>query len=209
MDYGKRPPPDELKALFEAMVAHQAELDAHTRNIYAVLRTGQYFVPFPVSGSTTKLTLYANSLDAHAFPVPRDLTIDRLAVQVATAAAGKKVRIGIYKNGANIYPGELLLDAGEVDVGTLGVKTIIVDQALTKGLYWLAFTSDGTPGLRALFHHFSPIGLDATEFGKIYTGWYKTVTYGALPDPFPSGGGREKTTNKCFYMVFARLKSLD
>lgn len=209
MEYGRRPPPDELKALFEAMVAHQAELDAHTRNIYAVLRTGQYFVPFPVRGTALVYTLSANSLQALPFPVPRDLTIDRLAVQVRTADPGKKVRIGIYNNGTNLYPGSLLLDAGEVDAGTLDVKTIIIDQALTKGLYWFTLVSDGEPKLRVLSRMFSPIGLDPTDFGKVYDRWYKTVTYGALPDPFPSDGGRYKTTNLPYFLVFARLKSLD
>ncbi|GAJ05105.1 unnamed protein product, partial [marine sediment metagenome] len=69
--------------------------------------------------------------------------------------------------------------------------------------------SDGVPALRVLSHHFSPIGLDAADFGKIYASWYKTVTYGALPDPFPSGGGRYKTTTMCYHLVFARLASLD
>lgn len=205
----RRPPPAELKALSEAIEAHQAELDAHTRNIYSELRTGQYFVPFPVRGSTLAHTLYANEAEASPFPVPRDLTIDRLAVKVTTTDPGKKVRIGIYNNGTNLYPGSLLLDAGEVDAGTLGVKTIIVDQTLTKGLYWFALASDGTPKLRVLSHPFSPIGLDAADFGKVYESWYKTVTYGTLPDPFPSGGGKYKTTNMCSHLVFARLKSLD
>lgn len=189
--------------------AHKAELDAHTRNIYAVLRTGRHFVPFSVSGSIIVMTLTANYLYAYPFPVARDVTIDRLAVQVTTSDAGKKVRIGIYKDGTNIYPGDLLLDAGEVDVGALGVKEVIVDQTLPKGLYWFTLISDGVPALRVLSHHFSPIGIDPTDFGKIYICWYKTVAYGALPNPYPSGGSRYKTTNMCYHLVFARLASMD
>ena len=38
---------------------------------------------------------------------------DRIAVDIRTAGAtNTKARLGIYKNGTNLYPGSLLLDAG-------------------------------------------------------------------------------------------------
>ena len=206
---GRRPPPDELKALLEDMVAHKAELDAHTRNLYSELRTGQYFVPFPVKGGSYIKTLTAFSCHAYPFPVPRDLTIDRLSIQVRTADTGKKVRFGIYKDDGNIYPGDLLLDAGEVDAGTLEVKAVIVDQALSKGLYWFALISDGTPALRITETAYAPMGISLDELAKIYTYWYKTLTFSPLPDHFPAGAGRYSISNFASNIVFARLKSLD
>ncbi|MBA7708927.1 hypothetical protein ES703_117832 [subsurface metagenome] len=117
-------------------------------------------------------------------------------------------RIGIYNNGTNISPSSLLLDAGEVDAGSLGVKTIIVDQALTKGLYWLALASNEVYGLRQLNSLFAPIGIDPTNLRAPYVAWYSTFTYGALPDPFPSPS-TFSTSNALRQLIFARLKSLD
>ncbi|GAI88132.1 unnamed protein product, partial [marine sediment metagenome] len=59
--------------------AHEADLDAHTRNMYVALRTGEYFVPLPAYGSTVSRAVWDDRLTAFPFPVPRDLTIDRLA----------------------------------------------------------------------------------------------------------------------------------
>lgn len=209
MEYGRRPPPDELKALSEAMVAHQAEVDAHTRNIYAVLRTGEYFAPFPAKGGTYIKNLTAFSCYAYPFPVVRDITIDKLSIEVRTAATGKKVRFGIYKDDGNIYPGDLLLDVGEVDVGTLGVKAVIVDQPLSKGLYWFAVLSDGTPALRIIETAFAPMGITPDDLGKFYTYWYKTLTFNPLPDSFPAGASRGNISNFASTLVFAHLASLD
>ena len=177
-----------IQRFLTAITGHKTDLDAHTRNMYSALRTGEYFGPQPHWGATTVKTLTASYLYAYAFPVPRDVTIDRLAVKVQTADPDKKVRIGIYNDGTNIYPGTLLLDAGEVDAGTVGVKVITIDQALAKGLYWLSSITDGTTtGLRPLYTLAVPLGLDPTDFGKLYYRWQKDQTYGALPDPFPAG----------------------
>ncbi|GAI01197.1 unnamed protein product, partial [marine sediment metagenome] len=47
--------------------------------------------------------------------VPRDITVDRIAVDIEVAGeAGSKARLGIYRNGANLYPGTLVVDAGEI-----------------------------------------------------------------------------------------------
>ncbi|GAI91501.1 unnamed protein product [marine sediment metagenome] len=198
-----------IQRFLAAITTHQAELDAHTRNIYSVLRTGEYFTPFPVYGSTVSHGVWTDRLTAFPFPVPRDLTIDRLAVQVTTTVAGGLARLGIYNNTGNLIPGSLLLDAGEVDASTLGVKTIVVDQALAKGLYWLALaTNNNAYGLRELSNLFVPIGIDETAFGKIRPVWFSAFVYAALPDPFPAVS-TFSSSSAAFQLVFARLKSLD
>lgn len=192
-----------------AIATHAADLDAHTRDIYSALLVGRYLASGPVKGGTYVKTLTALSCLAYPFPVVRAITIDKLSIQVRTAKTGKKVRFGIYKDDGNIYPGDLLLDAGEVDVGTLDVKAVIIDQALSKGLYWFVVLSDGTPALRIIETHFTPMGIYPDDLGKVYLYWYKTLTFGPLPDPFPAGAGRYSGSFSASTAVFAHLASLD
>lgn len=198
-----------IQRFLTAIATHKDDLDAHTRNIYAELRTGMYFAPLPVWGSSNARSLLGNRLYAFPFPIPRDVTIDRLAIQITATFPGKKARIGIYKNGTNIYPGDLLLDAGEVDAGTTGVKTVVINQALTKGLYWLSVVSDGSPALRALYSLFGPTGVEPSALGDLKIYWLAVLTYGTLPNPYPAGGTTLALNEKSWHLIFARLKSLD
>lgn len=72
-------------------------------------------------------------------------TYIRIGIYVDTAAAaGKKVRLGIYEWDDGV-PGDLILDAGTVDVDTTGAKEIVIAQALLRGAYFLAAVTDGVP----------------------------------------------------------------
>ncbi len=106
--------------------------------------------------------------------------------------AGAKARVGIYANGTNLYPGAVLLDAGEVDCTVIGVKELVIDQQLTRGIWWLAVLANDTIEFIAHFQTIIVLGLRPTDFGVPYAYWRKTaVTYGALPDPFPAGGSEQ------------------
>lgn len=186
---------------------HAATLAAHMGDQTQKLRTGQYIVTawYP-SGSAT-FTLVANTLYAIPLVVVRDVTVDRIAVLVATAASGKSIRLGIYNDGTNLYPGTLLLDAGTVSAATTGLKAITISQALTKGLYWLVLVSDGTPAMRQL-NAIAPafLGTDVTDFGTWNVGWTVAFTYAALPDPFTAGAAFSTTQ---LAAIVLRLLSLD
>ena len=186
---------------------HQALLDAHTKNILEIARTGEYlFNAFAYYAAATQ-TLTANRLYATPFWVARAMTVDRIAIEVATAgAAGEAARLGIYKDGTNLYPGDLVVDAGTVAVDSTGIKTVTISEALTKGLYWVAVVSDGTPGIRAWPLCCPWLGLKATGFAYPQMGWYVAYTYAALPDPYTSGGSMEVTRA---LIVSPRLLSLD
>lgn len=192
--------------LIEGQLAdHMAILDAHTKSLAELIRVGQYFYPYP-GGNTTTNNLAADTLFTDPVWIARDMTIDRLAVAVSNAASGgESVRLGIYHNGTNLYPGSLLLDAGEVSVATTGVKTITVDQSLTKGLYWLAvLVEGGSPVLRFIVPQYPLMGLNAA-LAAYRTGWKVSQTYGSLPDPFTGGGSAQQYVPT----VFLRLSSLD
>jgi hypothetical protein len=185
---------------------HKEALDAHTKNIFELHRTGEYL---GWGHATANIAITANRLYAYPLFIARNLTIDRIAMEVATAGAGgTKVRLGIYNgDGTNLYPGSLLLDAGEVAVDSTGIKTITISQALTKGLYWVAMVSDGTPTVKANSNVTRSywMGIRGTSYSYHQQGWYVAHTYGALPDPFTAGGTIEVQT----LMVLPRLLSLD
>ncbi len=169
---------------------HKVILDAHTRNEFEVLRTGEYY-HFREGVPESSRDIAADSLRAYPLLVARDITIDRIAIEVKTAAAeaSKVARLGIYKNGTNLLPGDLLVDAGTVYISNTGVKTIVIDQPLAKGVYFLAHICNYVyrPWVQASYHYPSkpPLGLHIANFSIKQQGWEKAQAYGVLPDPFP------------------------
>ena len=191
------------------MFDHEADLDAHTRNMWEVMRTGEYI---GLVNANATPSMVANRLYATPLLVVRNITIDRIAIQVTTLAGGASARLGIFNNGANLYPGSLLLDAGTVSVATTGIKAITINQALTKGLYWFAVVSDGVPQLYAGNPpRPSILGLGSALFVYSNVGWYVAHTFGTLPDPFTGGAtlGNGSNGYPSAFMVVPRLLSLD
>ena len=171
--------PDYASAL---LTKHQAEQ-------LQKLRTGAYYITnFLTTFSSAGKAITANRLYAIPFFISRPMTADRIGVQVATLAAGS-LRLGLYADGVNLYPGALLLDAGVVDTGTTGLKELTINQALSSGLVWLAMLANAAPslyqvgGANRMDLLGSPTGLDTAN-----AAWYVAQTYGALPNPFPAAG---------------------
>lgn len=187
-------------------------LDAHTKNMFEALRTGVYLFPFPVA-STYSTALTANRLVTAPFIVGRDITIDRLAIEVTSAAAaGKIARLGIYKsNGAsgNLYPGDLVLDASTVAIDSTGVKAISINQSLTKGFYYLAISNDAAASLREAHLAWAPVGSSNNfTIDNQTNNWIKdNVGSGALSDPFPTSGVTQNDIRT--YLICYRVSSLD
>lgn len=187
---------------------HAADLDAHTRDFLQVMRIGEYFGAVPTALSSSSVILVIDTLYAGMFVIPRDMTFDRIAIHVQTAGAGgTKGRLGIYEVGTNLYPGALVVDAGEVSVASTGVKSIVIDQSLTKGLYFLAMVTDGTPKVYWGYPTLSPLGRVVHNFSYAPNGgWTVAHGYAALPDPFTGGGSLQESRK---INIFLRLSSLD
>ena len=195
--------------LLEGQLAdHIACLDAHTKNSHEAFRTGEYVLPFLLSVyRITYEAMTADKLYAVPFLVARNMTVDRIAINIAVpGAAGKKARLGIYNDGTNLYPGSLLLDAGEVAADSGGTKAITINQSLMKGIYWLVVVSNGTPQPRMADYSYTPLGLNI-NLTAFQTGWSVAFTYDALPDPFTAGASMVTTSSR--YIVGLRLASLD
>jgi hypothetical protein len=106
---------------------------------------------------------------------------------VSTLAAGK-VRLGIYSNGANLYPDALLADSGELDTGATGIKDATISAALTAGtLYWIGYCANAAATYRALaIGSLAPIlGLLNNATPTWGMGWTVGYTYAALPSVYP------------------------
>jgi len=194
--------------LIEGQLAeHVNDLGAHTQNPFEEVITGQYSNVL-VNLDTSVKTLVADHLYATPYLAARPITVDRIAVEIKTAAAGKSARLGIYRNGTNMYPGVLVLDCGTISCGTTGVKEIVIDQQLPKGLYWLAIVSNGAPQIEQALLVSKFLGVIGNNYSSYYVGWDVAQAYGALPDPFTDGGSLIQNVNRVPYMVL-RPGSLD
>ena len=131
---------------------------------------------------------------------PRGGTLDRIAIEVVTIGAVStgtgKARLGIYTNtsDANLYPASLVLDCGEVDVLTTGVKALTIAQALAANtLYWLVLNHDcdtTDPVLRSISAGAAAgiLGIASTFGTPQGNHWTSALTYAAMPATFTAGG---------------------
>ena len=136
--------------------------------------------------------------------VSEPTTYTGIFVRVTSAVAGD-LRLGIYRYFAG-QPGELVLDAGIVSLGSNGVKEITISQFLETGYYFLAHVSDTTADLRCLKRldpfTFPISGFDtAQNFAHrrvclLLTGQAALVA-GGLPDPAPTAPDVEGADAAC------------
>lgn len=127
-----------------------------------------------------------------AFPLiapPRASTLDRIAVNVTSLAAGN-CRLGIYEatSDTNLYPNALLVDSGALSTGTTGVKEATIDVDLEPGaLYWVAHVGDAVPTFRGqwISGAMQIFGVSSGLGTSPQVGLSVSYTYGALPSTFP------------------------
>src|SRR5688500_9696138 len=93
------------------------------------MRSGLYYAP---NGTLSTVAPSNQQMRAMPFIIPNALTLDRIACETTVdGEAGSVVRLGIYADDGNGYPGALVLDAGTVaGDGGAAVKEITISQAL-------------------------------------------------------------------------------
>lgn len=141
--------------------------------------------------------LFRDWLYVMPFSVPRNTTIERLAVRVTTAgAAGSVLRYGLYDSiVGRYYPNVALFRSAEFTsvANNETRETSGLAIALTAGaVYWACFLAGvADPTLKAQSATANPyFGFtDLSETG-IWTGARVAYAYAALPDPFPAGLAR-------------------
>lgn len=134
---------------------------------------------------------------AMPFLVPCQQSFDRLGILVQVAGSAiSKIRLGIYEDDGQCYPGSLVVASGELATNTNGFKEANIDELLDAGLYWLVCNTNaggtGAANFKALNQTkiMSPLGwpLPLVTTGYEEHFYYKDpMAYGALPDPFPAG----------------------
>jgi len=134
----------------------------------------------------------------YAMPLvsPRGGTVDMLSIEVTTALAAQAIRLGIYEatSDTDLTPGALVVDAGIVQVNTIGVKTKTVNVSLEPDrLYYLVLQCDSpiTPNTAAI-RTLDPDGAEpllhapGTWGTMVGVGWTNDPgVHGAFQDPFP------------------------
>ena len=136
------------------------------------------------------------------------MTLDRIAVGIVVADPGKNARLGIYNDGANLYPGALVVDAGVISVAGAGIIAAVIAESIPRGLYWLVILSDGVPNMYFAEEGHAILGLSegAALLRYACATWEVAQAYGALPDPFTAGGSRRTLRSP---HISVRIGSLD
>lgn len=180
-----------VNANFDTIDANIAKAAAgETFRVTGSTRNRWYLGGHPAPGALTTVAPTINVLRAVPFWTGRAIALDRIAINVTSLTAGN-MRLGIYADDGNGYPGALVADLGAVDVGTTGVKEITISRALNANtLYWLAIVGSAAATIRAIAGTscYPILGIDSGLGTALGVGWSAAFTYGALPSTFTAGG---------------------
>lgn len=148
-------------------------------------KSGVYYGP-TATAVTSANALPLNRLYCMPLHLAQDTTLDRIGVEVDVAAGSSTIRLGVYDDDGNGYPGARLLDAGTVDSTSTGLKQITISLAVPAGLVWVgAVAQGGTPSIHRLSGRALPVGLHSFVGGAtVYNAWLQDSVSGALPASF-------------------------
>lgn len=129
-----------------------------------------------------------------AFLSPHEMPVSEIGMVVTSAASAGAWRIGLwYPNpDAKHLPGALLLDAGEIDPTTTGIKSVAVAVPVTipKGFVFVSVTAVGAAGLAGEAATADPVLLSfqtiPSELGATACYFSEEVDSGALPSTAPA-----------------------
>ena len=92
----------------------------------------------------------AGRMDLFPFIQRDDITVDRLSVNVTTLIAAALGKIVLYAANATGRPAALILETGDLDFSTVGMKEATVAQTLRRGItYWIGIRHSSTAILSA------------------------------------------------------------
>lgn len=170
------------------------------------LAAGNYMFATSPSGGSTSNAHGNNVLRLMPWWVPRPLEIDRIGAEITAAGeAGSKMRLGIYADNGNAYPGALLLDAGQIAADSATVQELTCALTLSSGLYWIGGAVQGAPTtpptvrINSTWYPPVPIavgGMPAANSTAV--GYSQTGVTGALPATFTSTIGTAGSAVRTF-----------
>jgi len=159
-----------------------------------IMRSGHYYPTVATTSLTTSGATGNGTMRTTPFYVPRALTLSRITAEVTAAGdAASVVRLGIYADDGNGYPGALVLDAGTIPGNVTGAAEIIINQALSPGLYHIATVVQGVTTTQPTLRTINAVTAPAVSYGTALpgggtwgVGYKQTGVTGALPANFTS-----------------------
>lgn len=149
--------------------------------------TNRYYWGYGYNATSATIAAVADRLYGTGFVVGEEDTFTRIGIEVTTLSAGN-ARLGIYRLEPDMTTAALILDAGTVDTGTTGLKEVTISQLLAPGFYVLAVVFSATPTVRIMSSSsrftYQWHGSDDVDGTLQPTQFYRSFTYGALPNPF-------------------------
>jgi len=177
---------------------------------YPIVPTiGNYVASYDIAGGFTFwYDIWKDSVMVHSFPLYRETTFDKLAIQLfGTPTIGQKFRLGLYDSLPTGKPGNLVMESSELVYTGYHFLEEDIDLTLSPSQYWLGWHTDTEAGeipiaehgalLPAQFEH--PYEFTLSEVRA----YGKDQPYGPLPDPF----GVPDWTEYTICSVLMRLKS--
>lgn len=173
-------------------------------NSMAHRRSGRSYTSWEWYTSSTMI-INRDYIYAIPFVVPVSQSFDQISCYVSTARTNGVLRLGIYEDDGDVYPGDLVVGSAALDGTAIGHKTQAITETIGPGLYWLAILSDGDAdlGVRAIDYNsqnpqgwYGILGYDDGNFitsPDLY--WKISQAYGAMPDPCPGGGSMINNAN--------------
>jgi len=151
------------------------------------------YYSWPVNNNQGVFTWAADTPRCVPFPSPNNKVVSSIAINITTAIALGEVRIAIYTDSGNIYPGALLHDFGIFNAATTGFKELTGQSVALSAntLYWLCANFNGAIGTAVVTpNNGIPNMLGFNASGAASFSHYRgSFAYGAFPDPFTLTGG--------------------
>jgi hypothetical protein len=182
----------------------KARIDGRTVTVgddempYLVSEAGRYFTPTVGIGTTTATVAgVADRMNIYPFVPKFDFTCDQLGINVTTAVASSNAKIVVYNSDVNGRPDQLIVETGDLDCATTGVKTATVSIAFKKGKqYWLGVRTNATQTI-SVFQPYTMPNLDMTAIATAQPKTLqRTLTYAtAAPATWGYVATEAATTN--------------
>lgn len=144
--------------------------------------------------------VYGDTLDVFPFPITTETTFKQAGIMLGDAASSSvDVRIGLYRDNGNLYPGELVFQTDTISVEPDSWGYADINETIPAGLYWIARHDGGTAYWNGLNQN-SVINIqkfNAETFLRnlaerpnpfSVNGGYRVtnVSFGEIPSTFPS-----------------------
>ena len=164
-------------------------------------------LPGWTADDTEEYTVNTDRLYYCPIYVERPTTFTRIGIHVLGGQPGA-ARLGIYESdvvGGRQVPGDLVLDAGTVDVTAGGEKSIVINETLAAGFYWLAFVCDDNPDIAVVNNDRGAVPMsgrsETIDNGLEHGSSVGGVGIGALTDPATAADTLQEIDNSALVFL--------